>query len=66
MIRDSPVAHLIQDGISVEFSATLQHDDRKIDQNEAINDVNIIFYYIKYKKYDNKLLNIIFYYIIDY
>jgi biotin carboxylase len=37
-IWDSPVAALIQEGIDVDFVATVQHDDSKSNQDEATND----------------------------
>jgi biotin carboxylase len=37
-IWDSPVAALIQQGVEVEYTATIQHDDRNEDQDRAIND----------------------------
>jgi hypothetical protein len=37
-IWDSPVASLVQEGIVVEYAATLQHNDRLTDQDAAIND----------------------------
>lgn len=38
-IWDSPVASLIQEGVSAEYCATIQHDDQVPDQNQAINEV---------------------------
>lgn len=38
-IWDSPVAALIQEGINVEFDATLQYNDGLSDQDEATNEV---------------------------
>lgn len=35
-IWDSPVAALVQQGLEVEYTATIQHDDRNENQNDAI------------------------------
>ena len=35
-IWDSPVAALVQQGLEVEYTATIQHDDRNEDQDDAI------------------------------
>ena len=40
---DSPVSSLVQQGLVLDFFATVQHDDRKIDQEEAIQEVIIYF-----------------------
>ena len=37
-IWDSPVAALVQEGLVLDFSATLQHNDRSADQDAATND----------------------------
>jgi biotin carboxylase len=37
-IWDSPVAALVQQGLEVEYTATIQHDDKNEDQNQAIDD----------------------------
>lgn len=39
-IWDSPVALLVQEGIVVEFVATVQYDDQAVDQDFATNKVN--------------------------
>ena len=41
-IWDSPVASLVQEGISVEFCATLQHNDQEANQDAATDAVNLI------------------------
>ncbi len=38
-IWNSPVAALVQEGINVEFSATIQHNDQIDDQDAATNEV---------------------------
>lgn len=38
-IWDSPVAALVQHGISAEFCATIQYDDQNSDQDAATNEV---------------------------
>lgn len=37
---DSPVASLVQEGVSVDFCATIQHNDRLKEQELAIEQVN--------------------------
>ena len=37
-IWDSPVSALVQQGLEVEYTATIQHDDRKEDTTEAIKE----------------------------
>ena len=37
-IWDSPVAALVQEGLTLDFSATIQHNDRAQDQDAATND----------------------------
>ena len=37
-IWDSPVAALVQEGLTLDFSATIQHNDRAHDQDAATND----------------------------
>ena len=37
-IWDSPVAALVQKGLEVEYCATVQHDERNEDQDQAIED----------------------------
>ena len=38
-IWDSPVAYLVQEGVTVEYVATLQFNDRNPDEDLATNDV---------------------------
>lgn len=38
-IWDSPVAALVQEGLDVEFSATVQHNDQLGDENASTNAV---------------------------
>lgn len=38
---DSPVASLVQEGVSSEYCATIQDNDRNHNQEAAINEVNI-------------------------
>ena len=42
-IWDSPVAMMVMEGVTAEFAATLQHDDRATDQNAAIDAVRSYF-----------------------
>ena len=37
-IWDSPVAALVQEGLTLDYSATIQHNDRAQDQDAATND----------------------------
>ena len=41
-IWDSPVAALVQEGVDVEFYATVQHNDQLADQNLATNQVSYL------------------------
>lgn len=38
-IWDSPVANLVQEGLEVDYCATVQHNDRLSDQDAAIDQV---------------------------
>ena len=44
-IWDSPVANLVQEGVVVDFCATIQHNDRSTDQNVAIDQVRVLIRY---------------------
>ena len=37
-VWDSPIAALVQEGVTCDFSATIQHNDRLKDQDASIND----------------------------
>lgn len=45
-IWDSPVANLVQEGINVDYIATIQHNDQLSNQEEAINDVSHFPYFV--------------------
>ncbi len=39
-VWDSPVAALVQKGLDIDYSATIQHNDKLSDQDAAIQEVN--------------------------
>ena len=38
---DSPVASLVQEGVTIDFCNTIQHNDRLEEQEQAISDVSL-------------------------